>query len=118
MLHTEVGLQADAIRDDHDDQRADDGVARLASPTEQRRASDDRGSHGKQQDVAGTEVELGTTGARGPEDSAERSERGVDRERCDLDVADVDTGAPGCFLVAAGSEEVASPSRLREGDGA
>src|SRR5213595_3746018 len=99
MLHTEVGLQADAVRDHHDDQRTEDGIARLAATTEQGRATDDSRRHCEQQDVAGTEVELCTASARREEHPAERSEAGVDGEGRDLDVPDIDARASSRFLV-------------------
>ena len=74
VLHTEVGFQPDAVRDDHDDERAEDGVARLTAASEQRRSTDDGGGDGEQQDVAGAEVQLRTTGVGRQEDASERGE--------------------------------------------
>ena len=74
-----LGLQAQPVRDDHDDQGADDGVARLAAAAEERRAADDRCGDREQQDVAGAEVQRHRVRRRGQQDAAEGAERRAER---------------------------------------
>src|SRR3954462_5347662 len=108
-------LQGQAVAEDAEEQRAEQGADRRPLPSGQQRAADHRRRNGAEHRLRRARgVGLDRAGAGRLQDPDEAGEEAADDEVADHDHAHLHAGLRGAVLVAADRDRVHAPARERE----